>query len=86
VIARPIHLNPYEFVVVASLRAQQLLAGCSPRLAGDHSPATMAQMEVAEGLVRNLSVGDGPGESAERVEGSQLPNANLGVGSLGVGS
>jgi DNA-directed RNA polymerase subunit K/omega len=48
---RPTHLNAYEFAVVCSLRAQQLLAGCTPRLAGDHSAATMAQMEVAAGCV-----------------------------------
>jgi len=28
-----------------------LLAGCTPRLEGDHSPATMAQMEVAAGRI-----------------------------------
>jgi len=32
-------------------RAKQLLAGCTPRLEGDHSPATMAQMEVAAGRI-----------------------------------
>jgi hypothetical protein len=28
-----------------------LLRGCTPRLAGEHSATTMAQMEVAEGCV-----------------------------------
>ena len=50
-IARPVQMNAYEFVAVAALRAKQLLAGCTPRLEGDHSPATMAQMEVAAGCV-----------------------------------
>jgi len=50
-ITRPPHLNAYEFAVVAALRAQQLMAGCTPRLAGEHSATTMAQMEVAEGCV-----------------------------------
>jgi DNA-directed RNA polymerase subunit K/omega len=50
-VTRPPHLNAYQFVVVSALRAQQLLSGCVPRLPGDHSPATMAQMEVAEGRV-----------------------------------
>lgn len=50
-ISRPPHLNAYEFAVVAALRAQQLLAGCTPRLGGEHSAATMAQMEVAGGCV-----------------------------------
>jgi DNA-directed RNA polymerase subunit K/omega len=48
---RPPHLNAYEFVVVASLRAHQLRAGCTPRLPGTHSATTMAQMEVAGGCV-----------------------------------
>jgi DNA-directed RNA polymerase subunit K/omega len=56
-ITRPPHLNAYEFAVVAALRAQQLMAGCTPRLCGDHSATTMAQMEVAEGCVAR-SVGD----------------------------
>ena len=50
-IPRPADMNVYEFVVLASLRAHQLQAGCTPRLAGDHTPATMAQMEVAEGCI-----------------------------------
>ena len=50
-VIRPIHLNAYEFVVISALRAQQLLAGCVPRLDGPHSAATMAQMEVAGGRV-----------------------------------
>ena len=50
-ITRPAHMNAYEFVVVSALRAKQLLAGCLPRLDGDHSPAMMAQMEVAAGRV-----------------------------------
>ena len=55
-ISRPAHLNAYEFAVVAALRAQQLMAGCTPRLGGDHSAATMAQMEVGEGCVTRSDV------------------------------
>jgi DNA-directed RNA polymerase subunit K/omega len=54
-VIRPVHLNAYEFVVVSALRAQQLLAGCVPRVEGLHSPATMAQMEVAGGRVARSS-------------------------------
>ena len=50
-VIRPVDVNPFEFVVIASLRAQQLLAGSVPRLDGSHGAATMAQMEVADGLV-----------------------------------
>lgn len=48
---RPVGVNAFEFVILATLRAQQLLRGCVPRLEGDHGVATMAQMEVAGGLV-----------------------------------
>lgn len=50
-VIRPTHLNAYQFVVVSALRAQQLLAGSTPRMAGDHGAATMAQMEVAHGHI-----------------------------------
>ena len=50
-VVRPVTLNAYEFVVVSALRAKQLVAGCTPRLAGEHGAATMAQMEVAAGRV-----------------------------------
>jgi DNA-directed RNA polymerase subunit K/omega len=50
-ISRPSHLNSYEFVVVAALRAQQLMAGCTPRICGEHCATTMALMEVATGCV-----------------------------------
>lgn len=54
-VVRPIKQNAYEFVVVAALRAQQLLAGSVPRLSGEHSASTMAQMEVAGGCVARTS-------------------------------
>jgi len=50
-VSRPTHINAYEFAVLSALRAQQLIAGCVPRLAGTHNAATMAQMEVAAGQV-----------------------------------
>lgn len=56
-VSRPTHINAYEFAVLSALRAQQLIAGCVPRLAGTHNAATMAQMEVAAGQVRR-SAGD----------------------------
>lgn len=60
---RPLHLNAYEFTVVSSLRAKQLLAGCTPRLPGRHSPTIMAQMEVAEGCVTRAADPAMPGEA-----------------------
>jgi DNA-directed RNA polymerase subunit K/omega len=48
---RPTHINAYEFAVLSALRAQQLIKGCTPRVAGTHNAPTMAQMEVAAGQV-----------------------------------
>ena len=50
-VTRPTHINAYEFAVLSALRAQQLIAGCVPRVEGKHNAATMAQMEVAAGRV-----------------------------------
>jgi len=57
-VSRPVKYNAYEFIAVAALRAKQLLAGCTPRLEGDHSVATMAQMEVAAGRVSRADVSE----------------------------
>lgn len=68
-VIRPPHLNAYEFVVVSALRAQQLLAGCTPSLPGEHSAAMMAQMEVVGGYVVRS---DGQGVAPQRQYGWQL--------------
>ena len=44
----------YEFAVVSSLRAHQLMAGSVARMPGAHKATTIARMEVAAGLVRAL--------------------------------
>ena len=54
-VTRPVHLNAYEFVALSALRAQQLLAGFTPRLDDEHSAAMMAQMEVAAGSVTHAT-------------------------------
>jgi len=59
-VSRPTHINAYEFAVLSALRAQQLIAGCVPRLAGTHNAATMAQMEVAAGQVCRAAEDDAP--------------------------
>jgi DNA-directed RNA polymerase omega subunit len=43
--------NAFEFVTVASRRAQQLQRGCTPRVEGGHKPARLAEREVLAGLV-----------------------------------
>jgi DNA-directed RNA polymerase subunit K/omega len=60
-IIRPPELNAYEFVVVSALRAQQLRAGSTPTLPGTHSATTMAQMEVADGLIARVAGEAGAG-------------------------
>jgi DNA-directed RNA polymerase subunit K/omega len=50
-VSRPYEMNAFEFVVVSTLRAQQLMKGCIPRLDGDHKAITMAQMEVSSGKI-----------------------------------
>jgi DNA-directed RNA polymerase subunit K/omega len=55
---RPAETNVFEFVILSSLRAAQLMRGCTPRVGattGKH--VTTAQREVAEGkVVRSLPV------------------------------
>jgi hypothetical protein len=52
VIRRPAGIGAFQFVVLASLRAAQLIRGCQPRVeTGDHKVIVTAQHEVAEGKV-----------------------------------
>ena len=53
-VKRPSDIGAFQFVVLSHLRATQLQAGCAPRLAGTHTHAVMAQMEVADGAVKRL--------------------------------
>ena len=58
-IQRPAGLGTFEFVVLATLRAAQLMRGCRPRVDGIHKAAVIAQLEVAQGKVAAM-VGDEP--------------------------
>lgn len=60
---RPAALNAFEFAVLSSLRAAQLMRGCLPRLDGTHKLTMMAQMEVAAGKVGRADPG---GEAASQ--------------------
>ena len=53
-LARPEGMGLFEFVAVSSLRAAQLMRGCSPRVARSHTTARTAQIEVSEGKVTPL--------------------------------
>ena len=50
-ISRPDHMAAFEFVVVSSLRASQLVRGSTPRVARGHRHTTTAREEVATGMV-----------------------------------
>ena len=52
-VKRPDSIGAFEFVAVARLRAVQLAQGCTPRVAGIHTVAVMAQLEVAGGEVKS---------------------------------
>ena len=54
-IQRPPGFGAFEFVVLSTLRAQQLIRGCTPRVeVGSHKKSVIAQIEIAEGKVIQL--------------------------------
>ena len=60
VVQRPVEFNAFEFAVLASLRAAQLVRGCTPRVNGASNVAVIAQLEVAERkVVRQTQAGAG---------------------------
>lgn len=58
-IHRPDSIGTFEFVLMASQRAAQLMRGCLPRVpVGVHKVATVAQFEVASGKVKRMAAAD----------------------------
>ena len=55
VVQRPVDLNAFEFAVLASLRAGQLVRRTVPRLEGAQKVAVTAQLEVAARKVVRLA-------------------------------
>jgi DNA-directed RNA polymerase subunit K/omega len=53
-VTRPVGTSALEFAVVSSLRAAQLMRGCTPRIESTHKLITTAQMEVAQGKIVRL--------------------------------
>jgi len=53
-IARPVSIGSFEFVIVSSLRTAQLMRGCTPRAATSVKHMVTAQREVAAGSVARL--------------------------------
>ena len=54
-VQRPVDMNAFEFVVVSSLRAAQLMRGCTPRIASIHKTTITAQLEVAAAKIVRLA-------------------------------
>jgi len=48
---RPAGIGAFEFVILASLRAAQLMRGCRPKIDGFHKNTVIAKLEVAQGKV-----------------------------------
>ena len=53
-IRRPLDVGRFEFVVLAALRAAQLLRGCPPKIDVQHKATITAQLEVSGGMVARL--------------------------------
>ena len=41
-------VGTFQFVVLATLRAAQLMCGCRPKIDGAHKATVIAQLEVSE--------------------------------------
>ena len=67
---RPAGMSTFEFVVVSSLRAAQLMRGCTARVESGHKVIVTAQLEVASGAIVGARV---------------LPPGREGIGSAGAG-
>jgi hypothetical protein len=50
-IRRPVEMSAFKFVVLSSLRAAQLMRGCTARVGGPQKLIMTAQLEVALGKV-----------------------------------
>jgi len=51
VIQRPPGVGAFQFVVLSTLRAAQLMRGCRPKVDGLHKATVIAQLEVSAGIV-----------------------------------
>ena len=51
---RPEGVGTFQFVVLAKLRAAQLMRGCLPKVEGGHKMTVTAQLEVSAGKVMQV--------------------------------
>ena len=59
-VKRPEGINKFEFAVLSSLRAVQLMRGCVPRVPTTQKMIMTAQLEVAAGKVVRLPASSDP--------------------------
>jgi hypothetical protein len=52
---RPVSANAFEFVILSSLRAAQLMRGCVPLVVASEKAVVTAQREIAEGKITAMS-------------------------------
>jgi hypothetical protein len=45
-------IGTFEFIILSSLRAAQLMRGCTPRIPTTHKRMMTAQLEVAAGEIQ----------------------------------
>lgn len=74
-IVLPEDVGRFTFVRMASLRAAQLIRGCTPRVVAADKPTTTAQREVRAGVVSE-AIGD---EETEPVARRAMPAASATV-------
>ena len=51
---RPLEMNSFEFIAIATLRTAQLIRGCVPRVPSGHKFTTTAQLEIIAGQILKL--------------------------------
>jgi DNA-directed RNA polymerase subunit K/omega len=71
-------MGKFEFVRLSTLRAVQLISGCTPRVVASIKPTTTAQREVMEGKVLGLPREEKPTSAARgnRASSPGLPNTS----------
>ena len=55
-VKRPEAINKFEFAIISSVRAAQLMRGSIPRVVSSHKVIMTAQLEVASGMVVRLPI------------------------------
>lgn len=65
----PAELGKFEFVRLSTLRAAQLIRGCTPRVTAGSKATTTAQREVMQGKVRSLPRDPSPAATVRAING-----------------